>query len=588
MAPNGHNNLESVCPHARGMAKRARGLPWRWAAPAAGLISLAWFLIRVIPKPSRAAYPCQRMAAPLASGFILWVMSLAGSVVALGQARGFWKRARAVPAVLCLAAGLTLLVQSDRPAEPTLAAAFVPADGPNQPMGTAVGARPGRVVWVHDPDATSWDGVTGYSWDSCDKVVVARMVSNALRWLAASSTDAQAWDALFRNLNVRCGRGNVGYVVGEKIAIKANLLAHGSQGPDTSYIVIQAMLDQLINIAGVRPADITVYDASRYMKQSYVNALTANGTRYAGVHLVDNTGEATGTTKVATSATSLVYFGNPNVAKGINVYLPTCVVQAKYLINMAVLKPHVLAGASLGAKNHFGSVCRNSAWSPSFMHPHILRLYGQYSALVELMGHGHLGGKTVLYFLDGLYSPVTDQTGSPQRWRSAPFNNDWCSSVLVSQDPVAIESVALDILRAESAVQTIDVLSGDVDNYLHEAALANDPPSGSLYNSNVADPTTSFGSLGVHEHWNSNAQKLYSRNLGTGSGIELIRQAPSAPPGGGPADFNGDGTVDGDDLLVWRAHFPMLAGANRADGDADGDGDVDGKDFLMWQWLFVP
>jgi hypothetical protein len=45
-----------------------------------------------------------------------------------------------------------------------------------------------------------------------------------------------------------------------------------------------------------------------------------------------------------------------------------------------------------------------------------------------------------------------------------------------------------------------------------------------------------------------------------------------------PADFNGDGRVDGDDLATWRNNF----GADAA-GDADQDGDVDGADFLQWQ-----
>jgi hypothetical protein len=30
-------------------------------------------------------------------------------------------------------------------------------------------------------------------------------------------------------------------------------------------------------------------------------------------------------------------------------------------------------------------------------------------------------------------------------------------------------------------------------------------------------------SLGVHEHWNNSTDKQYSRNLGTGAGIELVR-----------------------------------------------------------------
>ncbi len=37
-----------------------------WVFPIGGLLALIWFLIRVIPKPSRATYPCQRVAFPLA------------------------------------------------------------------------------------------------------------------------------------------------------------------------------------------------------------------------------------------------------------------------------------------------------------------------------------------------------------------------------------------------------------------------------------------------------------------------------------------------------------------------------------------
>jgi hypothetical protein len=38
-------------------------------------------------------------------------------------------------------------------------------------------------------------------------------------------------------------------------------------------------------------------------------------------------------------------------------------------------------------------------------------------------------------------------------------------------------------------------------------------------------------SLGVHEHWNNAAEKKYSRNLGTGNGIELVRPQPAGVTG---------------------------------------------------------
>jgi hypothetical protein len=50
-----------------------------------------------------------------------------------------------------------------------------------------------------------------------------------------------------------------------------------------------------------------------------------------------------------------------------------------------------------------------------------------------------------------------------------------------------------------------------------------------------------------------------------------------------PGDFDSDGDVDGADFVAWQLHYPIAAGATRADGDADGDGDVDGADFVAWQ-----
>ncbi len=48
------------------------------------------------------------------------------------------------------------------------------------------------------------------------------------------------------------------------------------------------------------------------------------------------------------------------------------------------------------------------------------------------------------------------------------------------------------------------------------------------------------------------------------------------------ADFDLNGTVDGDDLAIWQTAF----GATRA-GDANADGVTDGADFLIWQHEYV-
>lgn len=66
------------------------------------------------------------------------------------------------------------------------------------------------------------------------------------------------------------------------------------------------------------------------------------------------------------------------------------------------------------------------------------------------------------------------------------------------------------------------------------------------------------------------------------SGVGLL-QVAAFVPAPSPADFNLDGYVDADDLLVWQTNLGKTGDAMTADGDADGDFTVDGNDFLIWQ-----
>lgn len=61
----------------------------------------------------------------------------------------------------------------------------------------------------------------------------------------------------------------------------------------------------------------------------------------------------------------------------------------------------------------------------------------------------------------------------------------------------------------------------NVENYLHEAGLVKDAPSGTVYGDGAGALVTN---LGVHEHWNNSIQKLYGRNLGKDEGIELVQR----------------------------------------------------------------
>jgi hypothetical protein len=89
--------------------------------------------------------------------------------------------------------------------------------------------------------------------------------------------------------------------------------------------------------------------------------------------------------------------------------------------------------------------------------------------------------------------------------------------LFASQDGVAVDAVALDFIITEWP-DAPDMMYSDY--YLMESAMANNPPSKTKY-----DPEqdgTGLPSLGVFEHWNNAQDKKYTRNLKTGSGIELI------------------------------------------------------------------
>ena len=422
------------------------------------------------------------------------------------------------------------------PADP-----FKPSEEANHPIGAGMGIYPGRVIWVRDPNATSWDGATGHWWDDAhtNQKVVHTMTSRLVRNLAGRSNEKQAWDALFRSFNDTHKLGTSGYRPGERIAIKINCnqdrspewgapsgTARGGAPPREpqnglpSPHAVAALVTELIEMAGVRGDDIMIYDATgiRNVGQPILTRIRSNpNPEFQKVKFLVGTDYNLGGRMSPTpDMVNPIRFSKGELPVG---YLPRQVTEAKYMINMALLRPHGMAGVTLTAKNHFGSVHfpNDGGWSPQILHNSVLRTQpmGSYNALVDLIGHRHLGGKTMLYILDGLYTAEHNE-GSVFKWAS--LDDHWASSMLMSQDPVAIDSVALDMLASEPRATQV---RGHADNYLHEAAQAAKPPSGTVYN---PDSSGTLASLGVHEHWNNATARKYSRNLGGKEGIELIAQ----------------------------------------------------------------
>ncbi|HOW65031.1 MAG TPA: DUF362 domain-containing protein [Candidatus Paceibacterota bacterium] len=515
------------------------------------MISLIWFLVRVIPKPSRAAYPCQRAAAPLASACVLWILSLASSTWLWRRARLHSRGPRFVRAWLCAgAAAVAALVSVVHLPHSALLGKTTELHGP---MGIAKGIYPGRVVWVHAPDATDWAGFNSSepSWQAnhTDLAVVEEMVSQAIRGVVGTTSDASAWEKMFQHFNEVRGNGPRGYQAGEKIAIKINLTTCNGADPkkyekpaslknaiDNSPQMLLALLRQLVYVAKIPPGNLSMGDPTGLFPNYLWNLLHPEFPEVRYFDTVGNLG------RVRTEFSSVPFHWSTTGADGKRPdYVPAPFAEANYVINFAILKGHS-SGITVCGKNHYGSLLRtpvgslrgvshadyynmhlslpNAEWSPGM---------GHYRALVDLMGHRELGGKTLLCLIDGLFGGYYWDS-HPYLWKMPPFgdgtNGDWPSSLFASLDPVAIDSVAHDFLATEwpdivsGGVGAAGSLQGGAEDYLHEAALADAPPSGTFY-----DPEKDgvrLASLGTHEHWNNPQDRRYSRNLGLNQGIELV------------------------------------------------------------------
>jgi hypothetical protein len=540
-----------------------------------GIASTIWFLVRVIPKPTRAYYPCMRAAAPLMSGFIIYILSVAGLSFSLRRALRNFRSSHYFPAsvwmvfaVIMLFAGLTsdISVTSAQTKYP-----LGPEDGPNMPVGKGYGINPGRVIWAWNPDATNENckniidnGDWYFNPANADQAVIGNMVSESVKKISGKKNLEAAWDGLFKYHNKIRDKGNKGYREGEKVFIKINQgtaswvlskeerengytvsssIKTGQQrrlkglgATETSPYIVLEILRELVNVAGVRQQDIEVGDPISHIFGHNYSVWHAE---FPEVVYIDRFSDNFGRTLIKKTENDLVYYSDKKQSDK----LYDVIENADYMINVASLKPHGSAGISLTAKNHFGSQGRQSA---SHLHYALIAPtwesspreagnpsnggYKKYRVLVDLMGSRYLGRNTMLYIVDGLFGGGADETRGPVKYFMPPFNNDWSNSIFLSQDQVALESVCYDFLRnewngknihspANNVFETGPSMFG-VDDYLHQAADSKNWPAGIIY-----DPDNSgapLPSLGVHEHWNNADNKQYSGNLGRSGGITLV------------------------------------------------------------------
>jgi hypothetical protein len=496
------------------------------------------------------------------SAFILYILTLAGSVMVFRKAKAQMKKSRFVVALGFFIIAISLFVIATNLNLKSIFARFTSAGDTgviaNTPYGEPRGIFPGRVVWAWNPEATdinctnkSSDAVRGedgyFLPKNNNQAVVNSMMDDAIKKLSGQSDVKAAWTALFKSFNERKGLGSIDYEAGQTIFIKVNLggggwltnasdltfltqtWATGYYGmAETSPAAMIALLDQLVNDYGVPQDKIYLGDPIAHIYKHVYDQLKA---LFPNVKYVDKSHSDLGRTKLTIPAAPVIYYSDngDEMPDAISDKLYTQMQDADYLVNIAALKAHARGGVTLNTKNNFGSHTRSSA---EHLHPGLIAPdndvpvrteYGVYRVLTDIMGHEKIGGNTILFMVDGLWGG-TEAVEKPVKWNSAPFNGDWPNSIFLAQDPVAIESVCMDFLRAEFSNPTGPGKArphfGAVDDYLLQAADSGFWPAGIKYD--PEDDGIIMGSLGICEHWNDPAKKQYSRNLGFEKGIELV------------------------------------------------------------------
>ncbi|MFC2076783.1 DUF362 domain-containing protein, partial [candidate division KSB1 bacterium] len=293
---------------------------------------------------------------------------------------------------------------SDRP---------VRADGPPERGGPYTGM--GRVVQVHHPGATD----ESYRVNS---PVVAEMIEAGLRELTGEPTSEEAWSLILP-----------GYKPGAGIGIKVNAI---NRLVPTNPSLVEAAAGSVAR-SGVRPRDIIIWDRytkslrrAHYSVNLHEDKVRCFGTDEPGVgHDGSDRARILGhELKLSRILTTLT----------------------GHLINAPVLKDHGATGFTFALKNHYGTIPLRDGIP--FSLGAIMRMHGNGGdpQIAELNAASTIRLKTRLILGDALIGIVSGGPGGAPQWRP--------NSIILSRDPVAADSVALDLLdrrRSETGLEEI-------------------------------------------------------------------------------------------------------------------------------------
>ena len=289
-------------------------------------------------------------------------------------------------------------------------------------------AASSRVVHTHH--AGVWSG------DQLVPGAIRQMLDASITRLTGLSDARSAWAALFKPT--------------EKIAIKVNVFRNSLIW--THLPLVMAVTDSLKQ-AGIPPEQIVIFDyyTDELDTAGYPVKQDGPGVRCFGTDSID---------KDPTKCYKEGWKAGPKPVELSNVLL-----NCDALINMPILKSHMITGLTFALKNHFGSV-----YSPASLH------YPYDQTLAGLNALPPIKDRTRLIVGDILTANLHYRSGFPY------WDSDWTGdSILMSFDPVAHDTVGLQILTelVKEKSDYVDAIRSMAEPYLKSSAAmglgTNDP-----------------------------------------------------------------------------------------------------------------
>ncbi len=281
-----------------------------------------------------------------------------------------------------------------------------------------------RVVQVKHDNLISSEGII-------NKKNARESVDKALLMLTRKGDIKDAWMTIFPDLKEK-----------DTIGLKVNCV---NKKCPTHPEVAYAIAESLVDATGLNPNNIIIWDRteSELKRTGYVINNSDIGIRCIGTvkkfsiprYLLNQKMDETG--GIGYDMTRPVDMGKGKTSHLSKILTQMCT----YLINVPVLKDHILAGVTLSLKNHFGTIDNPMDFHDSYGDPYIAKL----NAAPQIKD------KTKLVICDaalGVYE------GGP---RKAPQWQE--KALIISTDPVALDYTGMQIINAKREENSMDSVS---------------------------------------------------------------------------------------------------------------------------------